>query len=59
MVITMSLASTLRFAGRSQHIASKLAMASGVLSLAFGLLVVYQIGFVNGLFTAHPLWTPK
>ena len=59
MVITMSLASTLRFAGRSQHIASKLAMASGVLSLAFGLLVVYQIGFASGLFTAHPLWTPK
>jgi ABC-type nickel/cobalt efflux system permease component RcnA len=59
MVITMSLASTIKFAGRSQHIARKLGMASGLLSLAFGLLVVYQIGFVSGLFTAHPLWTPK
>jgi ABC-type nickel/cobalt efflux system permease component RcnA len=59
MVITLSLASTLRFVGRSQRVASKLAMASGVLSLAFGLLVVYQIGFASGLFTAHPLWTPK
>jgi ABC-type nickel/cobalt efflux system permease component RcnA len=59
MVITMSLASTLRFAGRSQHVARTLAMASGLLSLSFGLFVVYQIGFVSGLFTAHPLWTPR
>jgi high-affinity nickel-transport protein len=59
MLITMSLASTIKFAGRSQHAARKLGMASGLLSLAFGLLVVYQIGFVNGLFTAHPLWTPR
>jgi high-affinity nickel-transport protein len=54
MVITVSLASTLRFAGRSQQVAQKLAMASGLLSLAFGLFVVYQIGFVSGLFSAHP-----
>jgi ABC-type nickel/cobalt efflux system permease component RcnA len=59
MVITMSLASTLKFVGRSQSIARKLAMASGVLSLAFGLFVVYEMGFVKGLFTSHPLWTPK
>lgn len=59
MVITMSLASTLKFAGRSHAVARKLAMASGVLSLAFGLFVVYEMGFVNGLFTSHPLWTPK
>ena len=59
MVITMSLASTLRFAGRSQYAARKLGMASGLLSLAFGLLVVHQIGFVSGLFTTHPVWTPR
>ncbi|MGO8795301.1 MAG: high-affinity nickel-transport family protein [Candidatus Sulfotelmatobacter sp.] len=59
MVITMSLASTLKFVGRSQAVARNLAMASGVLSLAFGLFVVYEMGFVNGLFTSHPLWTPK
>jgi high-affinity nickel permease len=59
MVITMSLASAIRIAGRGQHAARKLGMASGLLSLAFGLLVVYQIGFVSGLFTAHPLWTPR
>jgi high-affinity nickel-transport protein len=59
MVITMSLASTLKFVGRSQAVARKLAMASGILSLAFGFFVVYEMGFVNGLFTSHPLWTPK
>lgn len=59
MVITVSLASTLKAAARSQPIAAKLGMASGLLSLVFGCFVVYQIGFVNGLFTAHPIWTPK
>ncbi len=59
MVITMSLASTIRVVGRNQFIARRLGMASGLLSLAFGLFVVYQIGFVNGLFTAHPSWVPR
>jgi high-affinity nickel-transport protein len=59
MVITMSLAAALNVTGRSQRVAGKIAMASGILSLAFGLFVVYQIGFVSGLFTSHPMWTPK
>lgn len=60
MVITMSLASAIKVVGaRSQSMSRSLAMASGLLSLAFGALVVYQIGFVNGLFTNNPLWTPK
>jgi high-affinity nickel-transport protein len=40
-------------------IGSKLVFASGVLSLLFGLFVSYKIGFVDGLFTAHPTWTPQ
>ena len=60
MVITMSLASAIKVVGgRSHAVARRLAMASGMLSLAFGFVVVYQIGFVNGLFTNHPLWTPR
>jgi ABC-type nickel/cobalt efflux system permease component RcnA len=59
MVITMSLASTLRVAGKSPRTARRVGFASGLLSLAFGMFVVYQIGFVNGLFTMHPTWTPK
>lgn len=60
MVITMSMASAIKVVGaRSHRMSRRLAVASGVLSLAFGCVVVYQIGFVNGLFTNNPLWTPK
>ncbi len=59
MLITMSLASTFHFMGRSHRFFRMLAVASGVLSLAFGLMVAYQIGFVDGLFTGHPHWTPR
>jgi high-affinity nickel permease len=59
MVITMSLAAALNVAGRSESVSSKIALASGVLSLAFGIFVVYQMGIASGLFTSHPTWTPK
>jgi high-affinity nickel-transport protein len=36
-----------------------LVTGSGVLSLAFGLFVCYQIGFVDGLCTSHPNWKPS
>jgi hypothetical protein len=36
-----------------------MAVASGLLSLGFGLFLSYQIGFVDGLFTSHPEWTPR
>jgi hypothetical protein len=32
---------------------------SGIVSLAFGLFICYHIGFVDGLFAAHPHWTPS
>jgi len=35
-----------------------LATASGVISLVFGLMIVYEMGFKNALFTRHPIWTP-
>ena len=35
-----------------------LRIASGLISVVFGLFLVYEIGFVNGLFTSHPQWTP-
>ncbi len=35
-----------------------LTVGSGVLSLAFGLLLAYQIGFVDGLFTGDFHWEP-
>jgi ABC-type nickel/cobalt efflux system permease component RcnA len=36
-----------------------LCTTSGILSLAFGLFLVYQIGFVSGLFTSAPNWIPS
>ncbi len=49
------------FAYTAQRVDSlnrNLRLASGVVSLIFGLFLVYHIGFVQGLFTAHPVWTP-
>jgi cytochrome c biogenesis protein CcdA len=60
MLITMSIASAFRIVGNGrQKFSRRLALASGLLSLAFGLLVAYQICFVNGLFTTHARWTPQ
>jgi len=36
----------------------RLAPGLALLSLAFGLFLVYQIGFVSGLFSAAPKWIP-
>jgi High-affinity nickel-transport protein. len=43
---------------RSARINRWLTVGSGVLSLAFGLYLGYQIGFVDGLFTGTFHWTP-
>jgi hypothetical protein len=36
-----------------------LTMATGFVSVAFGLFLCYQIGFVDGLFSGHPSWIPR
>jgi high-affinity nickel permease len=60
MVITMMMASTLKLAGsRSEWVNRRLALGTGIVSIAFGIFVVYQMGYVHGLFTAHPTWTPS
>jgi high-affinity nickel permease len=60
MLITMSLASALRFLGSGREgFSRRLGIAAGLLSLGFGLLLAYQICFVNGLLTGHPQWTPR
>jgi high-affinity nickel-transport protein len=43
---------------RSEQINRWLTIGSGVLSLAFGLYLGYQIGFVDGLFTGDFRWEP-
>lgn len=54
-VIAMSFAFTTKYAGWNRRIT----VASGLLSFGFGLFLCYQIGFVDGLFTLHPHWTPR
>jgi high-affinity nickel-transport protein len=44
-----------RFAWLNRHLVT----ASGLLSLAFGLWMAYQIGVVDGLFGAAPHWSPE
>ena len=60
MLITLSLVSAFTMVGKGrQKFSQRLAFASGLLSLGFGLFVAYQICFVNGLFTDHARWIPQ
>lgn len=60
MLITGGLAWPLVYAGaRFPRLPGRLRVASGVLSLIFGLALAYQIGVVDGLFGANPSWTPR
>lgn len=60
MLITALIALPFSFAGyRFTWLNRGLLTASGLLSLGFGLFVSYHIGFVEGLFTSHPHWTPS
>jgi len=59
MLITGALVLPFAYADkRFSHLNHGLRVASGLISVAFGLFLVYEIGFVNGLFTSHPQWTP-
>lgn len=60
MLITFSIASAVHFAGRKQgRFSHVLGLTCGVISLTFGIYLTYQIGFLGGLFTSHPNWTPR
>jgi high-affinity nickel permease len=60
MLITAAMALPFSFAGYQFAWLNKgLIVGSGLLSLGFGLFVCYRIGFVDGLFTNHPNWTPS
>jgi high-affinity nickel-transport protein len=43
---------------RSERINRWLTVGTGVLSIAFGLYLAYQVGFVDGLFTGDYHWEP-
>ncbi len=59
MLITVAIALPFALSPRRSRFAARLRLASGLVSVAFGLLLTYQIGIVDGLFTGHPHWIPK
>jgi high-affinity nickel-transport protein len=60
MLITGAIAVPVAYSARRfDRLGRVLATASGLVSLAFGLFLAYQIGFVDGLFTVAPHWTPE
>ena len=60
MLITSAMGIPFTYAEKHLSRTSKgMRIASGLISLGFGLFVVYQIGLVGGLFTNHPQWTPR
>jgi high-affinity nickel-transport protein len=60
MLITAAIAVPFTFSeNRFARLNRGLGLVSGLVSLAFGLFIVYQMGFVNGLFTHSPRWVPR
>jgi cytochrome c biogenesis protein CcdA len=60
MLITAAIAVPFTFSeNRFARMNRLLATASGVVSVVFGLAIVYEMGFVHGLFTSNPTWTPR
>jgi ABC-type nickel/cobalt efflux system permease component RcnA len=61
-MILITVAIALPFAYSMRHFGRLnrgLVTASGLLSVAFGVFLCYQTGFVGGLFTGHPSWIPR
>jgi nickel/cobalt exporter len=60
MFMTAAISMPLVYAGRKFFkINGYLIAISGFASMAFGMFLVYQIGFVDGLFTPHAHWIPQ
>jgi ABC-type nickel/cobalt efflux system permease component RcnA len=60
MLITAAIALPFKYSqARFTRLNRGLAIASGLLSVAFGIFIVYKMGYVNGILTAHPHWTPE
>lgn len=61
MVITVGLSAPFAFTSSSRpRLNFRLRTASGLISFAFGLFLIYEIGFADGgLFTDAPTWQPR
>jgi len=60
LLITMAMATLMVVAvRRSERVHRTLGVATGLASVVFGAVLVYEIGFVHGLFTSQPSWLPR
>jgi high-affinity nickel-transport protein len=60
MLITVAIAAPFAYSmERFPEFNAYLRVASGLLSLGFGLFLIYYIGYVDGLFTDSPKWVPQ
>jgi ABC-type nickel/cobalt efflux system permease component RcnA len=60
MLMTAAISAPLVYAGQKFFSVNRhLTAISGVASVAFGMFLVYHIGFVDGLFAAHVHWIPQ
>jgi len=60
MLITLSMGSTFLYAQkRFSSVGRHVGWVAGAISVAFGIFIAYQIGFVDGLFRAHAHWIPR
>jgi high-affinity nickel-transport protein len=58
-MVTAAIAAPAVYAGeRLAGLQRGIRLASGVVSLGFGAYLGYRIGFIDGLFTGQPSWTP-
>ena len=58
ITLTIALPSTFATA-RMPSLQRSLRLASGAVSLVFGIYLAHKIGFGDGLFTADPRWSPR
>lgn len=60
MLFTAAIALPFKYSqSRFARLNRGLAVASGIISIAFGIFIVYKMGYVNGIFTGHPNWVPE
>lgn len=60
MLMTSAIAIPVAYTGKHFEVARRyLSPISGIVSTGFGLFLVYQIGFVDGLFSANVHWIPQ
>jgi high-affinity nickel-transport protein len=59
MLVTLVIAAPFAYSSeRFPHFNAYLRISFGLLSVGFGLFLMYSIGYVDGLFTDNPKWSP-